>query len=202
MPASVGKNEVFNMALGFAGCRQIGSPDERTPEAIQCALHWDRVRRGVLRDHPWAFATERRTLAQTDMPEAYSKEWRYSYGMPDPALRIVAVHSGAVRNRRAKEPFAVVRHDGQQIILSDVPSAVCDCIVDVQDLSAWDELAIMAAARRLAAAIAVALLRNNGGKVTELQKLAQMEFPDAAGVDAAEQRIDRPDLDSWLAARG
>ena len=55
-------------------------------------------------------------------------------------------------------------------------------------------------ARKLAAMIAVALLKNNTGKVNELAQLYSSTLPDSRQANASE-REERPTVDSWLAAR-
>ncbi|WP_298069419.1 hypothetical protein [uncultured Mailhella sp.] len=202
MAATVGKLDICNMALGFIGTRTIASPDERTPEAIQCGLYWDTARRAALRDFPYGFAQKRFVLAEKPMPEVYAREWRFCYGLPDGCLKLHRVHGGRAGSLGAGDaPFRIVEDGGRSVILCSVEQALADCSVDVEDVSLWDELFVLAMARRLAALIAVPLLKNNPGKVQELVQLYQQAVPQADGQDASEGR-ERRTADAWLLARG
>jgi len=201
MPASLaGKLEIFNMALGFCGCRTVGSPNERTPEAIQCGLFWDRARRSALRDYPWSWATRRFRLPEKDLPEVYASEWRHAYGLPDGVLRVMRVHKPRMRGDYL-EPFRLERGEEGEIILCDVPQAMATCIVDVEDMTTWDDSFCLCLARKLACLIVVPLLKNSSGKVSELEQLYHASLPQTAGLDSAERRGEQQP-DSWLAARG
>jgi hypothetical protein len=200
MASTSGKLEIFNMALGFVGTRTIGSPNEHTPEAIQCELMWDRARRSALRDFPYRFAVRRLRLPEKMMPEVYEQEWTHCYGVPDTVLKIVRVHDGTRRGMR-KTPYAVQRGDEGEIILCDVGKAIVDAVVDVEDITIWDEAFVSAMARKLACLIAVPLLKHNSSKVQELAQLYQAAIPVAEGADASES-YDRKLDDAWIAARG
>jgi len=200
MASSSSKLQIFNMSLGFIGCRTIGSPNERTPEAIQCSLYWDRARRSVLRDHPWRWATRRFRLPEKEVPDVYASEWRHAYGLPDGVLRVLRVHGARMRGMRP-EAFRLERGDEGSIILCDVPEALGTCIVDVEDMTAWDDIFCLCMARKLSCLVVVPLLKNSSGKVSELEQLYQAALPGAEGVDGAESRAEQGP-DSWLEARG
>ena len=200
MASTSGKLDIYNMALGFVGTRTVASPNERTPEAVQCELYWDAARRSALRDYPYSFSQRRVQLAQKVVPEVYAGQWRFCYGVPDGTLKIHAVHDGRERTP-LPGPWKTVNADGGMAILSNVHEAVADVTMDVEEVSLWDELFVMAMARKLASLIAVPLLKNNSAKVQELVQLYQMAIPQAEGQDASE-RESRPQPDSWLLARG
>lgn len=199
MPSTASKLDIFNMALGFIGTRTIASANENTPEAIQCGLYWDRARRSALRDYPYRFAVRRVVLAEKSLPAAYAEEWRHAYALPDGCLKVHAVHDGRDRGRKA--PFCLESDTEGALLLCDVPQAMATCTFDADDATRWDELFVMAMARKLAALVAVPLLKNNPGKVQELEQLYQMAVPGSEGHDAGEG-AGRPQLDGWIAARG
>lgn len=199
MASSSGRIEIYNMALGFVGTRMVASPDEPTPEAIQCSLFWDRARRSALRDYPYRFATRRLRLPEKTLPDVFDGEWAHCYGIPDKALKVVRVHGGRARGNKA--PYSIEHGDEGEIILTDIPQAMADCIVDVEDITRWDEIFVQALSRKLAALIAVPLLKNNSGKIKELVELYQASIPQAEGVDGSEA-YDRRESDTWLEARG
>lgn len=199
MATSSGRLEIYNMALGFVGCRTVGSPNERTPEAIQCELFWDRARRSALRDFPYRFAVRRLKLPEKDLPEVYSQEWTHCYGVPDSVLKIVRIHAGQRRGLN-KVPYAIQQGDEGEIVLCDVETAMADCVVDVVDVAKWDEAFVSAMARKLACLICVPLTKGDG-KLNGLTQLYQAAVPVAEGADASES-YDRKHDDAWLQARG
>lgn len=198
MATSSGRLEIYNMALGFCGTRTVGSPNEPCPEAIQCELFWDRARRSALRDFPYRFATRRLQLPAKDLPAVYEQEWRYCYGIPDGVLKVVRVHDG--RARGGKAPYSIEHGEDGEIILCDVPQAMADCTVDVEDITRWDECFVAAMARKLAVLIAVPLLKDDK-KMQSLVQLYQAAIPTSDGADGSEA-YDRRDADTWLQARG
>ena len=169
MPSTASKLDIFNMALGFIGTRTIASANENTPEAIQCGLYWDRARRSALRDYPYRFAVRRVVLAEKSLPAAYAEEWRHAYALPDGCLKVHAVHDGKEQGR--KRPFRLESDTEGALLLCDVPRAMATCTFDVEEVTRWDELFVMSMARKLAALVAVPLLKNNAGKVQELEQL-------------------------------
>lgn len=198
MPSTASKLDIFNMALGFIGTRTIASANENTPEAIQCGLYWDRARRSALRDYPYRFAVRRVVLAEKSLPAAYAEEWRHAYALPDGCLKVHAVHDGKEQGR--KRPFRLESDAEGALLLCDVSRAMATCTFDVEEATRWDELFVMAMARKLAALVAVPLLKNNSAKVQELVQLYEIAIPQADGQDASE-RESRMRPDSWLLAR-
>lgn len=199
MASTSNRLEIYNQALGFIGTRTVGSPNEHTPEAIQCELMWDRARRSTLRDFPYRFAVRRMRLPEKEMPDVYEAEWLHCYGIPDQVLKVVRVHDGARRGIN-KTPYAIQRGYEGEMLLTDVEQAMIDAVVDVEDLSQWDDAFCAAMARKLACLICVPLCKGDG-KLGTLTQLYQAAIPAAEGADASESYDRRPD-DAWLQARG
>lgn len=196
---TAGRLEIYNIALGFCGTRTVGSPNEHTPEAIQCALFWDRARRSTLRDYPYHFAVRRMLLPEKEKPFVYENEWLHAYGLPDSVLKVVRVHDGRRRGLN-RIPYSIQRGDEGELLLTDVKQAMIDAVVDVEDVSQWDEAFVVAMARKLACLICVPLSKGDG-KLNALTQLYQASIPAAEGADASES-YDRKPNDAWLQARG
>ncbi len=199
MASESNRLEIYNQALGFIGSRTVGSPNERTPEAIQCELYWNNARRSALRDFPYRFAVRRFRLPEKEMPDIYAKEWTHCYGIPDSVLKVVRVHDG---NRRGlnKEPYAIHRGDEGEMLLCNVEQAMIDAVVDVEDISTWDDAFCAVMARKLACLICVPLCKGDS-KLRALTQAYQAAIPVAEGADASES-CDRKPADAWLLARG
>ena len=199
MATTSGRLEIYNMALGFIGCRTVGSPNEPCPEAIQCGLFWDRARRSALRDYPYRFAVQRFRLPEKELPDVYAQEWTHCYGIPDGVLKVIRVHDGARRGLN-KVPYAIQRGDEGEVLLSDVEQAMIDAVVDVDDIATWDDAFCAAVARKLACLICVPLCKGDS-KLGALTQAYQAAIPVAEGADASES-YDRKADDAWLQARG
>ena len=199
MASTSNRLEIYNQALGFVGTRTVGSPNERTPEAIQCELMWDRARRSALRDFPYRFAVRRMRLPEKELPDVYESEWLHCYGIPDTVLKVVRVHDGARRGIN-KTPYAIQRGDEGEMLLTDVEQAMIDAVVDVEDISQWDDAFVAAMARKLACLICVPLCKGDS-KLNGLVQMYQASIPVAEGADASESYDRKPD-DAWLQARG
>ena len=199
MASSSNKLEIYNMALGFVGTRTVGSPNEHCPEAIQCELYWDRARRDTLRDYPYRFAVRRLRLPEKEMPEVYAQEWSHCYGLPDTCLKVVRVHDGR-RRGVSKTPYAIQRGDEGEMLLCDVEQALVDCVVDVEDITTWDDSFVSCMARKLACLVCVPLKKGDS-MLGALTQAYQASIPVAQGADDSESYDRKPD-DAWLLARG
>lgn len=189
---------IWNHALGFLGARSVASERENTPEAIQCRLYWDSARRQVLRDFPWSFAQRRAWLGRMPLPPGFEPEFRFAYAVPRDCLKAHEVRHEGVGPR----PFALAQ-DGEgaaSCLLTDASRALLLYTADVRQSGLFDDLFAHTLARRLAALVAVPLLRNNSQKVAELERLYAESLPRARQAAASEQRGTRAG-DAWLAAR-
>lgn len=197
--AEVGKIKIWNMALGYVGTRTVASEAEKCEEARQCALYWDSARQQALRDFPFPWAQHRARLAQKSRPDVWAADWRFAYGLPEVCLKVHRIGSAERRDLRA--PFKMV-HDptGTVLILTDADAAFADYTSDVESPTLWDADFIHMLARKLAAMIAIPLLKNNGSKVSELEQLYRAAIPQAYQPAAQEQK-DKQQEDSWIACR-
>ncbi len=202
------KITIWNMALGFIGTRTIASEEENTLEAVQCKLYWDSARRSALRDFPWNFAQRRALLAEVPLPIGYEQQFSHAYALPQDmlqALKIFSASPGSTqRDFVSKEQAFILVHDGQtknQVLLCHEAQAILSYTANLEDVSLFDDCFILLLARKLAALIAVPLLKNNAGRVGELEELYQAALPSAMQADSNEGHIyQKPD--SWIIARG
>jgi len=204
MPSLSGRLSIYNMALGFIGTRTIASPNENTPEAIQCELFWDNARRAALRDYPYPFAQARVNLALfANFPEEYENEWQYAYSWPNKALKVHRIHSQRKEGRLHKERYAVRVIDDITTILCNVKNAQAEITQDIIEVSLWDDMFVASMARKLACLIAVPILKNNSQKVNEVEQLYAMQLQNIRSQSASEEEEAQLEVpDSWLLARG
>ncbi len=201
------KVTIWNMALGFIGTRTVASDTENTLEAVQCGLYWDSARRQALRDFPWNFAQRRVWLAEIDMPVGYEKQYAYAYAMPEDALQALRLFPEGedLRTNYADEEagrFLVV-HDAERkggVIVTNAQNALLSYTADITDVSLFDDLFMHMLARKLAAMVAISLLKNNSQKISELEQLYRASIPNAVQANANEGR-EKELPDTWLLAR-
>lgn len=171
--------DIMNMALGYIGTRtiqqsEITASPPSSPEAAQCLLYWDRARRSVLRDFPYDFAIRRSALSSTTVPSVFAS-WSNAYTVPAKMLKALSVHAGSGVGR---EPFVVeYTSDTTSVLLTNAANAQCVYVVDVEDLTLWDERFVSSMALKLATLISTALLKNNPEKIKELVALYQATIP-------------------------
>lgn len=209
MPSTYSRMDIYNMALSMCGLDTIASPNERSPKAIQCELHWDVARRSALRDYPFRFALARAVLAEQDIEDVWSSEWQHVYARPDGCIKVLRVMPGSDTGHGEASGKKVVWKKSCEmryevigdLIYTDAEYAAADCVMDVEDVSKWDELFCLVMSRKLACLIAVPLLKNNPQKLQELMTLYQQALPDAEGHDASEQNMPQDEC-PWLLARG
>lgn len=191
------KIQIWNMALGWVGTGSVASETERTPEAIQCGIYWDNARRQALRDYPWNFAQRRAWLAEVPMPVGWEEEYRKAYAVPADMLKAMKLKPEG----RGEARF-VMASDGQgkNVILTNCDRALLVYTADVEDVTRFEDLFAAMLARKLAAMLAVPILRNNAGKVNELEELYMRSIPKAMEADSGEGSEEEP-MDSWIKAR-
>lgn len=192
------KIHIWNMALGFIGTRTVASADENTPEAIQCNVFWDAARRQALRDYPWNFAQRRAWLATVPVPGGWEIEYSHAYTLPEDCLKALRVLGGGRREQRF-----VLAHDverGGTVLLTGTADALLCYTADVQQVGVFDDLFQEVMSRKLAALVCVPLLKNNSGKMKELEQLyvAALSLASCANANEGEESARE---DSWLSAR-
>lgn len=189
---------IWNMALGSLGTRTVASEDENTPEAIQCKLFWDTARRQALRDYPWNFAQRRAWLAGVPVPGGWELEYAHAYALPEDCLKALQV----LRAGRTEQRF-VLAHDttlGRTVLLSNAAKALLRYTADVAQVEAFDELFKAVMGRKLATLLCVPLLKNNSGKLKEVEQLYATALTMAVNANASEG-VEQPREDKWLSAR-
>ncbi len=203
----ISKLSIWNMALGFIGTRTIASESENNLEAVQCGLYWDSARRQALRDYPWNFAQRRTWLAEVAMPSGYEQQYAYAYAVPKDmllALRIYPAGKDYEAHGDMESGRFILIYSGEdkkQLILTNAPKALLAYTADIEDASIFDDLFAHMLARKLAALIAISLLKNNSAKVSELEQLYRAALPNAVQADAREGR-EKEKIDTWIASRG
>ena len=193
------KISIINMALGWLGAPPIAALTEKRPEAIYASQYYDSALEQTLRDHRWNFAQRRRRLAALDVPDGYQGIYENAYALPVDCLHAHTVLDAAENTF----PFivALAEDGGSKIVLTNVASAYLayTALVTVPEL--YDPNFVRALSRRLAADIAVPILKNNAQKVQEAETLYDRELARAKLADYREGKPEEEEDVSWIQAR-
>ena len=193
------KISIINMALGWLGAPPIAALTEKRPEAIYASQYYDSALEQTLRDHRWNFAQRRRRLAALDVPDGYQGIYENAYALPVDCLHAHTVLDAAENTF----PFlvALAEDGGSKIVLTNVASAYLayTALVTVPEL--YDPNFVRALSRRLAADIAVPILKNNTQKVQEAETLYDRELARAKLADYREGKPEEEEDVSWIQAR-
>ena len=193
------KISIINMALGWLGAPPIAGLTEKRPEAIYASLYYDSALEQTLRDHRWNFAQRRKLLAALDVPDGYQGVYENAYALPVDCLHAHTVLDGA--NNTFPFIVALAEDGGSKIVLTTVASAYLGytALVTVPEL--YDPNFVRTMSRRLAADIAVPILKNNAQKVQEAETLYDRELMKAKLADYREGKPEDEEDVSWIQAR-
>ena len=180
---SISKTAICNLALAGLGLRSIASLDERTPEAMYAAQHYDLALQEVLRDHPWNFAQRRQHLVRVETPEAWRMEYPLAYAYPADALRI---HALVQEGGMASQDFTVGHDKGRALILTAIDQAIAAYTSLITETACFDPLFVQVLARKLAGYLAQPLLKADGSVRKATEELYTRELARAKTADARE----------------
>lgn len=192
--------DICNLALSYISKGKITSMDDNTEEAAQCKIHYDHVRRSLLRQYPWNFA--RRTVKLALLNET-QPGWDYVYAYPAEciAVRYVFDESNAKTREEHVSDFEIAATSGnQKAVLTDVELAYCEYIYNVNNVEMFPEEFIEALAHSLAASMAMALTGSASIQQTQFQ-LYQDCIEAAKTYSAQERRTTTEFPDDYIRAR-
>lgn len=123
--------DICNIALSNIGCLPIQSLTDSSESSRLLLLNWDRCIESVLRDFPWAFATQVKYLNMTeDAPPDYA----YSYYYPNDCLKIQAIG----RDIEHPQQFEVRSNGTNKIIVTDTEKAIARYTTKITDSTLFD----------------------------------------------------------------
>lgn len=190
---------IINMALGWLGAPPIASITEARPEARYADQYWDLAVEQCLRDHRWNFAQRRVRLAEIDAPEGYEATYEYAYAIPSDCLH---AHTMLDSSGEKMDFELTLAADGStRIMLTNAYQAFLSYTARISDTALFDPTFSRAVARRLAADLAVPLLKNNAQKVQEAETLYTGAIRQAMLADAKEGRPELTPESEWITAR-
>ena len=176
---------LLNDALGQLGQSRITSIDDASHQAQLCKTFYDTLRRSLLRDHKWNFATSWLELAQ-DVATPPAK-WAYQYTVPPNVLRIWGI------DEDGKTPFEVMR-GGDEIkkLMTNEATAIAEATFDLTNPDQWDGSFYQAFATLMASKLAPGIIGGDTGLKVSDAKLEQGQslLLDAKAIDGQENSIE------------
>ncbi|MTH65073.1 hypothetical protein [Paracoccus shanxieyensis] len=175
---------ICNVALTtYLGAAPITAFEQPSPEAEQCKLHYDRVRRSLLERWNWVFASRREALVQESINDR-ADVWAYRYARPGHMIAVRWVNDGhaAGRAMRLGQVPDREREMTADSIYSNVPGAVIEYTRDETDPTLFPPAFGDALAATLAAAIAMPITMDSA-KVTAAKREAEQLLNEAMVID-------------------
>lgn len=174
------KVELCNFSLADISANLINSLDKpyKSREALICDQWYDRVRRELLREFQWNFATTTRALTLLDTTNDLG--FTYNYSVPNESLKVVKLlyADGPSDSNVPGIPFQLMYNRDLKIttIVTDLEEAIVKYVVDIENTLQFDDTFITAFNFRLSAAIAPSLLGAVLGGQVAAGKLQQYQF--------------------------
>lgn len=189
---------ICNRALAHMGqTRFVRALDEASEEAETLRLHYDPVRRALLSDRAWRFATMLSPLPELTTPVP---GWERAYAAPAGCLRVIAV-TPATAPDDLSAAFETVRLPSGRAILANVPDALCRYVYDVSDPLEFPPLFADALSWRLALEISTPLTTKQNLR-DHLAAHYMEALRRAVDADAAEASLPLPEWgDEYIKAR-
>jgi len=182
---------ISNEAIGRIGGARLNDYETDTSvEAIQCRLHYDRVKKVLLRSYEWNFAIKRASLSKNTT--APNHGWDNAFDLPNDYIRLKKVYD--VDN----ESYSL---EGSQI-LTDYSDIQIEYVANIEDPAEFDELFTELCVLKLAIKILPAIAGTGYVSQSLLDKL-QNEFNIS---ERKAQRVNRQESNSsgsvsWNQAR-
>lgn len=173
---------ICNNSLSDIGLQPILSLNDGSTRANLCRDKYPSARDAVLELHPWNFATFYATLAANPTTETSSYAYTYQHTLPtDPyCLRVLEAQSDV--------GFEIGQHkDYGRVLWTNSENVRIKYIGRVEDTGMWNELAVKALEKMLAAELSTLSSAPGKNKQTLLQEMAGL-IPAAQGRDAREGR--------------
>jgi hypothetical protein len=178
---------ICNSALLKIGADRINSINEPGKMAELCKEQYDKIRKELLRSHPWNFSKKRLEIAATINTPLF--DWGYEHQLPVDCLRVLSIDAKGY-------DFKV---EGRKIV-SDSPTLKIFYISDVTDATLFDANFSEVLALKLAKDIAYSITQSSN-MVQMLAQEYERALSQARSFNAQEGTPDKVDASEWLNSR-
>lgn len=182
--------EICNSALHKLGATRITSLSDGTKAAILCNDQYDRLRKEVLRAHPWNFSITFASLSATVNTPVWDK-YSTEFLVPSDVLRVLDTDlpDGAI--------WEIGNNvDGNKVIFCNDDSLKIRYIKDITNTTRFDSNFDETLAYRIAVDLAYSLMQSQT-LVQNMYQLYQRELANARSFDAQEHSPDAVEAIQW-----
>lgn len=183
--------EICNSALHKLGASRISSLSDSSKAAIVCNDQYNRLRKEVLRSHPWNFAKTYTSLAKTINTPVW-EQWSAEFLLPSDVLRVL--ESDLPPDAPWEKGYNA---DGNSVIFCQADSLKIAYIKDITNTTLFDANFDEALALRIAADISYALVQSQTVQ-RNMFSLYEKFIATAMSFDAQEHSDQRVISDEWL----
>ncbi len=192
-----GETDVVNVALVHIGATPIVSLGDGTPSANAADDVYVEIRDGLLRGHPWNFATTRVKLAQSSTVPAF--EFDLAYPLPSDWLRTISVHDNDAGHGTLLYRTELI--GTQRAIITNADAVYLRYVKRIADPNLMHSDFLVAFEYALAQALAIKLANS-----TTLREEMSGELRRAKATARSSDALDSPPESrprgSWASARG
>lgn len=153
----IGKVDICNMALGYAGGGSISAIDEATEEGRLCRVWYDVSRQETLQQADWTFARMKQTLAShaDDPPNS----WAYRYIVPADCVAVRRIIKPSTTDDSDEIPYEILLDDAGDVmtICTDMDEAVALYTKNQESTALFSPMFVTALSTVLAGKLIVAL---------------------------------------------
>jgi len=187
--------EICNSALVKVGAQRITSLSDTTKAAIICNDQYNRLRKEVLRAHPWNFAIAYVALSATVNTPVWA-DWTYEFLIPSDVLRILET------DLQYTEAWEVgYNADGNKVLFCNTDNVKIKYVKDITNTTRFDTSFDEALAFRIAADLAYSLVQSQTLQASMFNLYARA-LAEARSYDAQEHGPVTVDSDEFTIIRG
>jgi len=189
--------EICNSALVKVGAARINSLSDPTKSAKICNEQYNKLRKKLLRIHPWNFAKRSISLAATGNTPVFSDLYTNEFAIPSNILRILETNL-STGTRWVLENSPVTN---KQVILADATTVKLITLIDMTDTTVFtpdfDEVLSLLIAQDLAYSIVQSISLSK-----EIKSEYRFELSQARSFDSQERgSLQEVEADAWIDVR-
>lgn len=185
--------EICNSALVKVGAARIASLSDDTKAAKLCNEQYDKLRKKLIRAHPWNFAIARVALAQNGNTPVY--DFTYEYAIPSDVLRVLDTDL-----TEGAEWVIETNSASDRVLLTDYETIKIQYLKNVTDTTIFSPDFEEALSFLLASDLAYSLTNSRALGIT-LYNAYKAEIAEARSFDAQEGSRNMVEANEWTDVR-
>ena len=186
--------EICNSALIKLGARRISALSDDTKPAKLCNEQYDKLRKSVLRAHPWNFAVARKSLAKTANTPSF--EFDNEFALGSDVLRVLST------NLLLDEDWQIEVNasSGAKVLVTNSDSVKIKYIKNITDTTIFSPDFEEALALRIASDLAYGLTQSRTLQ-NDMWNAFRLLVSEARSYDAQESQLQEIEANEWIDIR-